>query len=85
MVAEPDSKSGAVRRVGSSPTLETMKTKLEDIEKSLKAIEEEIANYVPPTKWEAANDRMLKRLHARRKELEFAIERKKERKTWTGS
>lgn len=56
-----------------------MKTKIEDIEKSLDLINQQINDYIPPTKWETANDRMLKHLHVRRKELEFALERKQEK------
>jgi hypothetical protein len=50
--------------------------KKQELEKQLEVVLEKIKNYVPATKWEAANDRTLKRMHLRRKALERAIDKK---------
>jgi hypothetical protein len=45
------------------------------IQESLDLVNEQIANYVPQTKWEESNGRTLKLLHKRRVALEYALER----------
>lgn len=45
------------------------------IQESLDLLNKQIADYIPDTKWEANNHRMLKRLHSRRASLEYALEK----------
>lgn len=48
------------------------------IRESLDKLVDEIDNYVPPTKWEQANARLLKGLKIKKKSLEYALERNEE-------
>jgi hypothetical protein len=48
------------------------------LEEKLVIIQKEILDYKPATKWEAANDRTLKQLHAEQQRLERAIERREQ-------
>lgn len=63
---------------GSIPLLATM-TKDQLIKRKLDNISSEIESYEPPTKWEAANNRMIKSMVKYANSLEYALERRKKR------
>lgn len=53
--------------------------KKKTIQESLDELNEQIANYVPETKWEENNCWLLKRMHRKRQALEYALERQRKR------